>query len=314
MASFYFRLRFHLPKHHSINCENQNLEIPTHDDEPPIRLRGHDGDGTIKSARRLILSGGPYSSEHEASAAGIRARNALMLYSIRSHVGIDLGKNHSTGGMSNHLKKVLESQSGAQFFDDVHGLFIYDGMEETRFVHVGDATLIAGHSMGAFVEQFQQAHSSEFAPTPKQEVAFELFGAAQFELSLRSRFLTLVMSIESLLDPIDRERPVQDHVRTLIERTEQSELSTNERESLVGSLRWLLKDSIGRTGTKLATRLLGGNTYGGTIPGRFFRHCYDLRSQLVHRGESADDLGTVAGELERFVADLLNASIQPIAK
>jgi len=316
MGSFYFRLRFHLPRHDSIDCENRELEIPARRDEAPFRLRGLDGEGTIKSARRLVLTGGPYSSSEEAWTSGIRARNALMLYSIRSRVGIDLGKNRSSGGMSNYLRDKLGDERDVQFFDDLHGLSVYDGTKKTMFVCVFPPSLIFGHRLQDLLDLFKQANSMDFQPTPKQEVAFELFGAAQFQSSTHSRFLTLVMAVEALLEPAARQRASQEHVRRLIEETERSGLTESERESLVGSLRWLLQESIGHTGKELASRLLGGNTYAGRSPGSFFRYCYDIRSQLVHNGAIADDtvpLGAVAEELERFVANLLDASIEPVA-
>ncbi len=316
MASFYFRVRFHLPRHHSIDCKNRELEIPVRSDDAPLLLRAHDGDGTIKSARRLVLTGGPYCSLKEARASGIRVRNALIVYSVRSRVGIDLGNDTSSGGMSDYARDKLAGETGVQFLNDVHGLSVYEGTRQTMFVYLCASSLILGQQVRAFLDLFQQASSMDFHPTPKQEVAFELFGAAQFEPSTRSRFLTLVMAVEALLEPADREAGSREHVRRLIEETQRSGLAESERESLVGSLRWLLQDSIGRTGTQLATRLLGTNTYANISPGSFFRYCYDLRSQLVHNGAIADDtvrLGTVAVELERFVADLLDASIQPVS-
>ncbi len=316
MDTFYFRLRFHLPQHHYINCDDAEIEITTEGDQPNLRLKTHYGDGSIKSGRRLILSGGPYKSKEDASAAGSQAYHALMRYSIRSRVGIDLGKNRSTGGMSKYLKDKIASEKGVQILDDVHGLLVYDGTQETKFAYVGCVSFIHGKQVPVFLELFQQANASRFRPTDKQEVAFELFGAAQFEPSPRSRFLTLVMAIEALLQPADRHQAVQDHVRSLIAQTAQSALPENEKASLRGALQSLSKDSIGRTGKLLAKDLLAGNEYGGKTPGSFFQYCYELRSQLVHNGAIADDtvkLGSVVAELERFVADLLEASVQPIA-
>ena len=241
MDGFSFRIRFHLPQHHSIDYDGRELEIPTEPDQPPMRLRGHDGDGIIKSARRLVLSGGRYSSVDEATAAGRRARNALIRYSIQSRVGIDLGKDRSTGGMSKYLKDKVGAETGVQFVNDVHGLFVYDATRETRFVYADSVSLILGQPVPRFVALLQEAVRADFRLSPKQEVAFELFGAAQFEPSARTRFLTLVMAIEALLEPEHQHAAVQDHIRSLIQQTEHSQLAANDKESLVGTLRWLCK-------------------------------------------------------------------------
>jgi hypothetical protein len=117
------------------------------------------------------------------------------------------------------------------------------------------------------------------------------------------------MAIEALLKPGDRRPEAREHVETLLAHTRDSEVLTpQEKSSMLGSLRWLLQESISLTGRQLALARLGERKYMNLPPGRFFGHCYDLRSQLVHgmgvRGDEAI-VGTTAASLEVFVADLL---------
>lgn len=93
MVQYYFRLRFYFPAHHSVNSDASALEIPVAPEGNSLRLSPQDGDGTINSARHMVLSGGPYSDFDYAQDAGTRARHALIQYAIHSRVGIDLGKD-----------------------------------------------------------------------------------------------------------------------------------------------------------------------------------------------------------------------------
>lgn len=135
-------------------------------------------------------------------------------------------------------------------------------------------------------------------------------------MSTRRRFITLVMAIEALLRPIDREKQIQKYVARLIDFTANSDLPASEKESFIGSLKWLNQESIGKTGRRLATKLLGGEKYADRPPPAFFTKCYTFRSQLVHNGTLSDGkthLDSWVGEFERFVADLLKASIRPVS-
>jgi hypothetical protein len=262
----------------------------------------------------MVLAGGPYSTHVQAEDAGIRARHALIRYAVQSRVAIDLGQNRATGGLSDYAKKEIAQHTGVQVLNDVHGLLVYAGKEHTRFIRGNRMSLTLGRPYEEFAELFTREFVRNFRLTEKQDIAFELFSASQFELSTKSRFLTLVMAVEALLAPIDREDEVCRHVGALIDQTENSSLPMAEKQSLTSSLNWLYKESIGKTGRRLAADLLGTEKYANVPAPAFFTMCYSLRSQLVHNGSITDksvNLDSLVGEVERFVADLLSHSIQP---
>jgi hypothetical protein len=83
------------------------------------------------------------------------------------------------------------------------------------------------------------------------------------------------------------------------------------KSSLLGSLRWLRFQSIGQAGRALAATL-GNRTYLDMTPSKFFAHCYDLRSRLVHRATSLPErreVDAAVPQLEQFVADLLSREL-----
>ncbi|MCA9073036.1 MAG: hypothetical protein KDA84_29140, partial [Planctomycetaceae bacterium] len=250
-----------------------------------------------------------------AEDAGTRARHALIQYAIHSHVGIDLGKDQATGGLSKYAKDKVAQDTGIQIINDVHGLLVYAGGSNTKFIRGNPVTIILGRQETDFISRVQHAYTQKFQLSNKERVAFELFSGSQFELSTRSRFITLVMAIEALLQPADREERAQEHVTRLIDLTTNSALQENERTSIIGSLKWLYQESIGKTGKRLADKLLGNEKYADKTPASFFTKCYTIRSQLVHNGTLSDQkthIDSWVGELERFVADLLKASIRPV--
>ena len=310
--SYAFRLRSRIPHDRALNCEETMIALSTGDSEHTLELTGEDKKQSIASARWLVLTGRPYISHEEAWEAGVRARNALMECSIRTAFPVDLGKDKATGGFSKYVKDKMQAKFDVQIENDVHGLLVYDESRSTKFARAhASATVVS--SAQRILKAFEEAYATGHILTDKQQVAFELLASTGFELSPRSRFLALVMAIEALLEPAPREDAALEHVQSLLLQTRDSILTPEERDSLEGSLRWLLKESITKTGKKLATHLLGKNEYAGKDPASFFAHCYTLRSELVHSGRTnaeSTDISAINADLRRFVADLLLASIR----
>ena len=90
--------------------------------------------------------------------------------------------------------------------------------------------------------------------------------------------------------------------------TQAADLPDSEKSSLLGSLKWQRLQSIGQAG-KAPAATLGDRIYMDMTPSKFFIHCYELRSRLVHGASSRPDrqeLDASAAQLERFVAHLLS--------
>ncbi len=93
-------------------------------------------------------------------------------------------------------------------------------------------------------------------------------------------------------------------------------LSDSEKQSMCSSLAWLLNESIGQTGRKLVEAELGERHYMDMPAGKFFTHCYTLRSRLVHGLyplPTRDEIGTAAANLEVLVSDLLADDLREIS-
>jgi hypothetical protein len=121
-----------------------------------------------------------------------------------------------------------------------------------------------------------------------------------------------MMALETLLEPAPRSDESKHHINELINITKGStKLSEKDKSSLTQSLEGLYKESIGKTGRKLAQRLKG-NKYMDRNPKNFFSYCYELRSKLVHGSvprPERNDVDIAAAHLESFVADLLSGPL-----
>jgi hypothetical protein len=121
----------------------------------------------------------------------------------------------------------------------------------------------------------------------------------------------LMMAIETMLNLQDRDEATSAHVRELISLTQGAALPDSQKQSLLGSLEWMLQESISQSGRRLATTLTS-RTYMNQTPQKFFRTCYDLRSRLVHGATPRpdfDSVNTAAAQLELFVGHLLSGRL-----
>ena len=104
-------------------------------------------------------------------------------------------------------------------------------------------------------------------------------------------------------------------MESLIEKTELSDLEQREKDSVLGSLRWLKKESISQAGKRLVAARLGAEArYQDLSPPEFFAKCYTLRSNLVHGNKpfpSFEEVGALSAPLEVFVSDLLTWPYAP---
>lgn len=139
-----------------------------------------------------------------------------------------------------------------------------------------------------------------------------LFNASFFQPTADSRFLVLVMAVEALIEPVSRSPEGLEHVDRLIEQTRAATLPGVDKDSMIGALQWLRRESINQAGKRLASMRLGGRLYSGRAAPEFFSYCYQLRSNLVHGNlpiPTFEEVGNVACILEVFVSDLLTSPI-----
>lgn len=309
--AYSFRIRFNRSPTDTIQSAENQLSVSVADKRLSIVLRARQDDLLIRDSDQLALVGSGYQTESEASTAGSRLQDALMVALARVRVGADFGHRAAKGMFTTHGLKWVEEQIGQRVLNNIHGLMVFQSEPTPRFAST-NAQMTRGASPEIFMSAFTQAITLQPQISERDLLAYTLFNSSFFQPTADSRFLLLVMSIEALLEPTLRPPAAQDHVESLIEQTKSSSLPVEERNSILGSLRWLRRESINQAGKRLATERLGSRVYGDRAASEFFTHCYQMRSNLVHGNlpvPTFEEVGGVAATLEVFVSDLLTSPI-----
>ncbi|CAI8841106.1 conserved protein of unknown function [Methylococcus capsulatus] len=306
-----FRIRFNRSPTDTIQSAANQLSVSVPDTRVSIVLSARRDDLPIQDSDQLVLVGSGYQTESEARAAGSRLQDALMVALARVRVGADFGHRAAKGMFTTHGLNWVEEQIGQRVLNDIHGLMVFQSEPKPRFASI-NAQMIRRASPEIFMSAFTQAISLQPQISERDLLAYTLFNASFFQPTADSRFLLLVMSIEALIEPALRSSDAQKYVESLIEQTKSSPLPVEERNSILGSLRWLRRESINQAGKRLATERLGDRVYGDRTAPEFFTHCYQMRSDLVHGNlpvPTFEDVGGAVATLEVFVSDLLTGPI-----
>jgi len=208
------------------------------------------------------LIGGPYSSEEDARHAAALAKRALLIWAVTQRVGVDLGDGKVRGGLTNCGREHLEAHTGRPIRNDVHGVDVYARLDDLVFVSI-DLKGGIDKDPKTFIEMISSRFVDPVALTEKQVVAAELYCSSFFDVSFRSRLITLMSAVEALLDPPVRSAAVLDVVDLLDKTVKEANIDEATRAAMRGSLQWLRQDSIGQTGRSLSERLLPGREYLG---------------------------------------------------
>ncbi|WP_304511902.1 HEPN domain-containing protein [Desulfobacula sp.] len=307
--TYSFRIRINSSLTNTIQTEESEIAIPSENENYAISLRSENG-LPIKESDQFSLIGSGYPSEEEANSEGVKIQRALMVALAKVRIGADYGHRAAKSVMTKYGLKWAEKKTGVRvrLLDNTHGLMVYKTYPKPKFVSVS-GQFAHGANCDSFVEIFTKLIQKEPVLRERDLVAFTLFNASFFHPTSDSRFVLLVMAIEALIEPIERSPDAVLFVDNLIKQTKYSEIEKNEKDSIVGSLNWLRKESINQAGKRLvSSRIPTEQKYNGMSPEKFFSKCYQLRSDLVHGNipyPTFKEIGSVVGTLEVLVSDLL---------
>ena len=303
-----FRFRFTLPETLAIHSDEYFIDFPYTDETRRLVLVASGGSTNLKSAKIIVLKGGPFSTEDQALAVGESAKKALMLSLTRMRIGASFGLDEPRSVLTESGRQYFEQRVGKRILQDLPQVVIFDDNIPTQFANLNVRPVI-GKTSDRLKKIFRSA--LEMAPefSEREQLALELYGAAFFEPTTRARFLALMIAVEALLEPKPRSARAIEMVDSFIQQARgNTAVDKCERDSVCGTLKWLKQESINRMGRDLAKERLAGRQYLGMSPSDFFTLCYEVRSNIVHTGKVRNeraDIGQLASELESFVADLI---------
>jgi hypothetical protein len=305
-VTYCFRIRFRLGDHVKIQTADREWTFSDPGSDAQVALYGNDPTKPIEDARVLVLRGAGYPTDAAAQEAAARWLSVLQSAFARFGVGADFGDRAPQSAFTTCGLQHLEAETGSRVLNDVHGTMTFEC--EPAPVFAGwQIEVMIGRAAESLRRAIEVALSTGHAMTRRQQLAYDLFGGSFFTTSADARFVMLMMAVETLIEPKPRTDEVRRHVQGVIEATEQSGLDADEIRSIIGSLRWLLQESIRRAGQRLA-RSLGNRRYMDQPPERFFSDCYEMRSQLVHGAfprPSRAEVDARAATLETFTGHLI---------
>jgi hypothetical protein len=307
MAFYNFRLRFNFPEAYRINSDLEKIELLALPSGESIKLISNAIGTPIKDHASAAVIGKSYASEDQARAAAEKTKRALLYWAIEQRLGIDFGDGKQLSLVTNEGLAMFQKQFGCPIRNDIHGIDVYEHVEKLKFVKTeGRATV--GKYPPKLIETFQHEYLNSRHLTEKEILASEIYTSSFFDVSPRSRFITLVTAIEALLEPLKRSDEVETLVGELKTKTNQSKLDKPNMDSIIGSLESLKYQSISQAGRTLVHRLIPDELFNGQSSVDFFTHSYDLRSRILHNGTVPDksvDLRQLTNVMEVFVNRLL---------
>jgi hypothetical protein len=310
---FSFWICFLRSPRRTMNIDVPRWELSPKDATPPIVICSPKEIESIRDSKQLILKSEGWKTREEAKAGATRYTDALRLSLARLKIGADFGSRKPKSGYFGAGLEKLIAQTGREVMNDAPGPIIYDSAQRPLVASVGKIDLLEGIRQDRFERVFAYAIEHPQRLKDNERLSLDLFNASFFHNTADSRFLMLAMAIEALLEPAPRSTGARTHVESLIKATrETSNISQEEKDSLLASLNWLLDESINQAGRRLAQNRLGTRLYSNKSAPIFFSYCYGLRSRLVHGKHPLPEQAVIesaAAELEVYVSDLLSGQL-----
>ncbi len=305
-----FRIRAKTPPSSIIDIDvpTRHLKLPGKSFQ--VVLHSINNITPIKDAKEIIISAGGFPTAEEANAAGMELQDmlALAFAYVRFPVDFDFGNREPKGGFTKAGSEMLEKHTGRKVLNDEYGLVVFQTEPSPVF-----ASFSAGGSILIKLERLEkaihQALEKSLTINPHNRPVYDLFSASFFATTADTRFLLLMMAVETYIELESRSNEVIKHVDFLISETNKSDsLTVEEKDSLKGSLQHLKKESFRQAGRRVA-KTLSKKAYKGMHSTQFFNSCYDIRTKLVHGyvpRPTSSEVGSLAATLEVFVSDLLS--------
>ena len=228
--------------------------------------------------RRVVVQGIGYETEAEAREAAKLWRACFMAAFTSLRIGVDFGDRAIRTTSTRRAVAALTKLSGRPPINYQGGILVYESPSPPAFMPTVSAkgTVTGPRRLAAALA----AARSTGGLSEERQVTYDLFSAALGLPGGDAQYAMFMAALETMIKPQPRSGESIEHVSRMIEFTRQSSLPKREIDSLIGSLRWLDRDSISQAGRRLAATL-EPKEYMGDKPAVFFNRCYDIRSPIL---------------------------------
>lgn len=301
MSKFAFKIHFIIESAGLLNDDIDKIQF----ENPlghPIILKSRKPEN-IKDSNVFFLFSSGYTSKSDAIDMAVKVKRGLLISSVVNQIGIKMG----------------EAQNGIEVYEDV-------GIRADLYAE--GIVMKRGRSVTTINKDMDRRKLLNITLSDKDTLALELASSASFESSVRSRFLTFVMALESMVkqEPMNNkvkelidEFVIEINARDLINKAsdmendgEKKNLENSLKQSLVSRIGWLKSESIRSSIRKMVGEYLQGYEYIGLSPEKFINEIYNMRSEITHNGKVDDDvnLNEWQRELSILFTDLIREKFQ----
>jgi hypothetical protein len=296
------RIKFVIPKHYSfelgtkpeinINIKDQYLRFSVRTQETSMyrsyTLESETLDFTIDQAMLTKI------------------KETMYLISIELDKGILINPALKTFSLGSDFQNQLTERSGVPVKVDEIGVSIVK--KGTKFLN-SDAKASVKTKLTSFECLFNKYFNLVYKNDPKILAAIELYNSSNYLtiINQASIFMLYMSAIECLIDQEKVSKASLEIINKTQSELSSSEIDAIEKNSLIGSLEFIKRESIKRAGSKLVDKLLNPfDRYCSLSPVDFFNKAYDLRSKFVHEGASkTKHLDIRHNEMQRFCKDII---------
>jgi hypothetical protein len=261
MPLYDFRLRFNLADGYRIGSDVAEIELLVLPSGERIRMISGDAETPLKNCTQVAVLGKSFASENQARDAAEKSKHALLYWAIEQRLGIDFGGRKQRSMATNAYLAMLEKQHGHPFRNDIHGIDVYEHVEKLKFVSVTGKATVGKHSL-RLIETFQREYVNSRQLTEKEVLASEIYASSFFDVSARSRFITLVTAVEALLERPKRSDVVEELAEQFKAKAQLADIDEQTKKSITGSLQDLKRESITQAGRTLVGRLIPNELWG----------------------------------------------------
>lgn len=241
-----------------------------------------------------------------------RISDSLYLLCLEFPIGILINPNLKTVWISQSFREEIRLKLGHEIEDDYIGVKIFPS--STGFAGGIPPKVELKSSFMTFEELLNKYYTNGYQKSKNTERllrAIEIYNSANYLTFINHNavFILLMSAVEALIEPEDVSMRLQRSVDSFIKLVNKLKIDDEEKNSINGSLSFLKKTSITKSGRLLVGSLLNNNKkYNDFSPEIFFSKAYNLRSKFVHKGfTKTSDLDIRTIQILEFVYDVMKA-------
>lgn len=278
--NYKFRLVFYHPKPGFFRIDSDAFEFEI-SDGIVVQVVPRDSEKLINATKYHIESGG-YSSIVDAEANGEKLRTHLRLLNCMLDLGLSIPiSDGSSGGVSSAIKEKAR-ETGGEVLDTIIGLRVFPD-DGNHFEYVASGIVNVSPSDPLYVlKGLKDSWINDFEFNENTADTIEILNISVRETSPKVKYLATYLAMEQIIERKMRSIEAQSLIDQFVELTKESNLTTDEKASLSGSLGYLKEQSFSSAFSSFAKCITDPASINGMPVTKFVSECIKLRNKIAH--------------------------------